>query len=99
MDLRLVFRHFSTLYQFGIDGNDTILVFDICTKLVAGAMTIRYPQIHIRLEQSVKDFLQRRARQQERTMGAHITFLLRQEMEKEKASGHVAKQSPDASQQ
>ena len=40
--------------------------------------------IHIRLEPSVKDFLQRRAKQQERTMGAHISFLLRQEMEKEK---------------
>jgi len=47
-------------------------------------MKVRDPQIHIRLEPSVKDFLQRRAKQQERTMGAHITFLLRQEMEKEK---------------
>ncbi|MBS1098546.1 hypothetical protein JK191_13550 [Gluconobacter sphaericus] len=47
-------------------------------------MTVRDPQIHIRLEPIVKDFLQRRAKQQKRTMGAHISFLLRQEMEKEK---------------
>ncbi|MBF0877240.1 hypothetical protein HKD21_10325 [Gluconobacter cerevisiae] len=99
MDLRLVFCHFLTVYQFGIDGNDTKLVLVIYTKMVAGAMTIRDPQIHIRLEQSVKDFLQRRAKQQERTMGAHITFLLRQEMEKEKASDPAVGSKSDASNQ
>ncbi|WP_146221635.1 hypothetical protein [Komagataeibacter oboediens] len=54
------------------------------------------PMIHIRLAPEVKDFLSSRAKQQERTMGAHITFLLRQEMEKEKAPGRLAA-IPDAS--
>ncbi|MBS1093826.1 hypothetical protein [Gluconobacter wancherniae] len=54
------------------------------------------PLIHIRLEPSVKDFLQRRAKQQERTMGAHITFLLRQEIEKEKAPDPAVGSKSDA---
>lgn len=87
------------MYQFGIDDNTTILVLVIYTKMVVGAMSRQDPQIHIRLEPSVKDFLQRCAKQQERTMGAHITFLLRQEMEKEKASGASLATTPDASQQ
>lgn len=61
-----------------------------------GAMSRQDPQIHIRLEPSVKDFLKRSAKQQERTIGAHISFLLRQEMEKEKAPGALGSQ-PDAS--
>ncbi|BCZ75915.1 Arc type transcriptional repressor [Acetobacter phage phiAX1] len=59
-------------------------------------MSRQDPQIHIRLEPSVKDFLQRRAKQQERTMGAHISFLLRQEMKTEKASDQPGS-NPDAS--
>lgn len=47
-------------------------------------MSRRDPQIHIRLDPSVHEFLVRRAKQQERTMGAHISFLLRQEMKTEK---------------
>jgi len=62
-------------------------------------MNTRDPQIHIRLEPSVKAFLQRRAKQQERTMGAHITFLLRQEMEKEKAPDPAVESKSDASEQ
>ncbi|GEB03946.1 hypothetical protein GRO01_15220 [Gluconobacter roseus NBRC 3990] len=46
-------------------------------------MSRNYPQIHIRLEPSVMEFLRRCARHQERTVGAHISFLLRREMDKE----------------
>lgn len=52
--------------------------------------------IHIRLEPDVKMFLLARSKQQVRTMGAHITFLLRQEMEKEKASELMAASRSDA---
>ncbi|WP_308719023.1 hypothetical protein [Komagataeibacter xylinus] len=61
-------------------------------------MARRDPMIHIRLATEVKDFLAYRAKNQERTMGAHITFLLKQEMETEKAPGRLAA-SPDASEQ
>jgi hypothetical protein len=54
--------------------------------------------IHIRLAPEVKDFLFACAKKQERTMGAHITFLLRQEMEKEKAPEHGLENRSDASQ-
>lgn len=56
------------------------------------------PMIHIRLAQDVKDFLSSSARKQERTMGAQITFLLRKEMEKEKAPDHALGKLSGASQ-
>ncbi|WP_336717565.1 hypothetical protein [Asaia bogorensis] len=62
-------------------------------------MSKRDPQIHIRLAPNVHEFLVRRARQQERTMGAHITFLLRQEMQKEKAPDPALESKSDASEQ
>lgn len=57
-------------------------------------MTPKQTHFKIALPQEVKQFLEYRARQQERSMSAHIIYLLRQDMEK--APGHVAKQSPDA---
>ncbi|MFT8711441.1 Arc family DNA-binding protein [Komagataeibacter rhaeticus] len=57
------------------------------------------PNFKLRMPIEVHNHLKATAARQQRTMGAHIVFLLRQEMEKEKASGHVAKQFPDASEQ
>jgi len=56
------------------------------------------PNFKLRLPPEVHDHLKRKSRQQERTMGAHIVFLLRQEMEKE-ASGRALESSPDVSAQ
>lgn len=56
------------------------------------------PNFKLRLPPEVHDYLKRKSRQQERTMGAHIVFLLRQEMQKE-ASGSGLATSPNASQQ
>ncbi|WP_160171359.1 Arc family DNA-binding protein [Kozakia baliensis] len=54
-------------------------------------------QLKVRLPEDVKLFLEQRARQQERSMGAHIVFLLRQDMEIEAASGaKPGSTSPDA---
>jgi len=56
------------------------------------------PNFKLRLPPEVHDHLKRKSRQQERTMGAHIVFLLRQEMQKE-APGPSLATNPDASQQ
>ncbi|GBR41250.1 hypothetical protein NKW55_15670 [Gluconobacter kondonii] len=47
----------------------------------------------------VRDWLDRAAPRVQRSRGAHVIFLLRQEMEKEKASGASLQTTPDASQQ
>lgn len=53
--------------------------------------------IHVRLAPELKEFICLRAKDQERSINAHVVFLIRQEMEKEKASGNAGKLNPDAS--
>lgn len=57
------------------------------------------PQMKIRLPPDLHTYLKQRAQQERRSMNSEIILLILREMEKEKAPGHVAKQSPDASQQ
>ncbi|MEE8663509.1 MAG: hypothetical protein SOH81_08010 [Acetobacter sp.] len=45
----------------------------------------------------VRDWLDRVAPKAQRSRGAHVIFLLRREMEKEKASGASLATTPDAS--
>ena len=52
--------------------------------------------IHIRLDREMKAYLSQKAKQQERTMNAHVVYLLRQEMEKEKAPEHGLENRSDA---
>ncbi len=57
-------------------------------------------QRRIRLPQDVENWLRLEAPLNERSQNAQIVFVIREAMRRnEKAPGHVAKQSPDASQQ
>ncbi|MBS1029447.1 hypothetical protein [Gluconobacter albidus] len=58
-----------------------------------------FPQMKIRLPPEVHAHAKEMACRQERSLSAHIVFLLRQEMEKEKASGASLATTPDASYQ
>ncbi len=57
------------------------------------------PQTHFKIPMpdDVRQWLDRAAPRAERSRGAHVIFLLRQEMEKEKASGPSLATNPDAS--
>lgn len=54
------------------------------------------PDFKLRIPADVRLHLKAKSQEQQRSMGAHIVFLLRQEMEKEKASGNAGKLTPDA---
>ncbi|WP_156470167.1 Arc family DNA-binding protein [Acetobacter cerevisiae] len=54
-------------------------------------------QMKIRLPPEVHAHVKEMASRQERSLNGHIVFLLRQEMEKEKASGPAVGSKPDAS--
>ncbi|MFT8655952.1 MAG: toxin-antitoxin system HicB family antitoxin [Acetobacter papayae] len=60
-------------------------------------MTHSYPQMKIRLPPAVHAHVKEMAIRQERSLNAHIVFLLRQEMEKEKASDLALGKQSDAS--
>ncbi len=53
--------------------------------------------IHVRLAPELKEFIRLRAKDQERSINAHVVFLIRQEMEKEKASDLAVGKQSDAS--
>ncbi|CDG39640.1 MULTISPECIES: toxin-antitoxin system HicB family antitoxin [Asaia] len=53
----------------------------------------------IRLPLELHRHVKASAKRQERTMNGYIVFLLRQEMEKEKATGPAVESSPVASEQ
>ncbi|GBR19881.1 Arc family DNA-binding protein [Asaia spathodeae] len=55
------------------------------------------PQMKIRLPLEVHRHVKASAKRQERTMNGYIVFLLRQEMEKEKATGTRLAANPVAS--
>lgn len=59
-------------------------------------MTQLTQHFKIAMPQDVKDWLSHTAPRHQRSRSAHIIFLLRQEMEKEKASGNAGKLTPDA---
>lgn len=59
-------------------------------------MSHSYPQMKIRLPPDVHDHVKGAAKRQQRSLSGHIVFLLRQEMEKEKASDHAVGSEPDA---
>ncbi|ASC05167.1 Arc family DNA-binding protein [Acetobacter pasteurianus] len=60
-------------------------------------MTHSYPQMKIRLPPEVHAHAKEAAKRQERSLSSHIVFLLRQEMEKEKAPEHGLENRSDAS--
>lgn len=60
-------------------------------------MTHSYPQMKIRLPPEVHAHAKEAAKRQERSLSGHIVFLLRQEMEKEKAPDHALGKLSDAS--
>lgn len=51
----------------------------------------------IPMPSDVREWLDKVAPKAQRSRGAHVIFLLRQEMEKEKASGSSLQTNPDAS--
>jgi len=57
------------------------------------------PNFKLRMPGEVHDYLKRKSQQQERTMSAHIVFLLRQDMKNEKASDAALESTSDASHQ
>lgn len=62
-------------------------------------MTQPTQHFKIAMPQDVKDWISRTAPRHQRSRSAHIIFLLRQEMEKEKAPGMSLQATPDASEQ
>lgn len=60
-------------------------------------MTHSYTQMKLRLPPDVHSYIKGAANHQERSLNGHIVFLLKQIMEKEKAPGNDANQTPDAS--
>lgn len=62
-------------------------------------MTHSYPQMKIRLPPDVHAHVKEMAARQERSLNGHIVFLLRQEMEKEKAPEPRLGNRSDASEQ
>lgn len=62
-------------------------------------MTHTDPQMKIRLPLEVHRHVKASAKRQERTMNGYIVFLLRQEMEKEKAPDPALESKSDASEQ
>ncbi|MCX5616996.1 hypothetical protein NQF87_08450 [Bombella sp. TMW 2.2559] len=55
--------------------------------------------LHIRIPAQIKRWLAGEAKRNERSINAQTVFVLRQEMDKEKALGPIAKQTPNASEQ
>lgn len=53
--------------------------------------------ITFRMSLAARDYLHERAKRFDRSMNGEISAILRELKDKEKAPGHVAKQSPDAS--
>lgn len=53
--------------------------------------------LQVRLDPPSHEWIRTQAFKSRRSMNAEINFLIRLLMEADKASGHVAKQSPDAS--
>lgn len=60
-------------------------------------MPYSYPQLKFRLPPDVHSYVKEAAKRQERSLNGHIVFLLRQEMEKEKASDLALGKQSDAS--
>lgn len=68
-----------------------------CNTVLGGNMARSDTMIHVRLAPELKEFICLRAKDQERSVNAHVVFLIRQEMEKEKASDLALGKQSDAS--
>lgn len=68
----------------GVDSNRTTVVISHQNHggSIGKIMMHNYPQMKIRLPPDVHAYVKEVSKQQERSMNSHITFLLRQEMEK-----------------